>query len=112
QAIAARTLLRNNDEVRICDFVATFIDPTTTIGEAPEEEAEQTTSTVEAVVSGSSNLLLDTQPAEKLRGLLDITADLSKTLELDPLLPKIVDSLFHLFRQADRAFLILAEDGP
>src|SRR5438445_2729632 len=27
QAIAARTLLRNNDEIRICDFIAAFIDP-------------------------------------------------------------------------------------
>jgi serine phosphatase RsbU (regulator of sigma subunit)/pSer/pThr/pTyr-binding forkhead associated (FHA) protein len=109
QAITAPTLLRNNDEIRICDFIAAFIDPGR---DDSDDDGDQTTSTVEAVVSGSSNLLLDTQPAEKLRGLLDITADLSKTLELDPLLPKIVDSLFHLFRQADRAFLILAEDGP
>src|SRR5262249_24337584 len=50
-------------------------------------------------------------PAEKLRGLLEISGNLTKTLELDPLLPKIVDSLFGLFRQADRCFLIQAEDG-
>jgi serine phosphatase RsbU (regulator of sigma subunit)/pSer/pThr/pTyr-binding forkhead associated (FHA) protein len=110
QKIDARTALRNNDEIRICDFVATFVDPQPVDAES-EADAEQTTSTVEAVVSGSSNLLLDTQPADKLRGLLEITANLIKTLELEALLPKIVDSLFHLFRQADRAFLILAEDA-
>jgi len=53
--------------------------------------------------------LLETQPArEKLRVLLDISSNLGKTLELDKLLPKIVDSLFGLFRQADRCFLIQA----
>ncbi len=111
-AINARTLLKNNDEIRICDVIATFVDPQS-VPEPPEAEpeGEQTTSTVEAVVSGSSNLLLEQQPADKLRGLLEITASLSKTLELEALLPKIVDSLFQLFRQADRAFLILSEDS-
>jgi serine/threonine protein kinase len=59
----------------------------------------------------SSNLLLEQQPAEKLRGLLEISANLSKTLDLDELMPKIVDSLFQLFRQADRCFVIQAEEG-
>jgi serine phosphatase RsbU (regulator of sigma subunit)/pSer/pThr/pTyr-binding forkhead associated (FHA) protein len=112
QKIDARTALRNNDEIRICDFVATFVDPQAAGDTEGEADADQTTSTVEAVVSGSSNLLLETQPADRLRGLLEITGNLSKTLELEALLPKIVDSLFHLFRQADRAFLILAEDAP
>src|SRR5262249_23085584 len=61
--------------------------------------------------SRGSNLLLETQPGEKLKALLDISANLSKTLELDPLLPKIVESLFQVFRQADRCFLILGEEG-
>src|SRR5581483_4434488 len=50
-------------------------------------------------------------PAEKLRGLLEISSKLSKTLELDDLLPKIVDSLFQVFRQADRAFIVMAEES-
>ncbi len=113
QQIDNRTLLKNNDEIRICDFIAVFVDPLSgeDAGDHPGGD-DQTTSTVEAIVSGSSNLLLDSQPADKLRGLLDITATLIKTLDLEALLPKIVDSLFHLFRQADRAFLILSEDGP
>jgi hypothetical protein len=56
-------------------------------------------------------LAVDGPPAEKLRGLLEISANLSKTLELDALLPKIVDCLFGLFRQADRCFLIQTEEG-
>src|SRR5262249_26600535 len=34
----------------------------------------------------------------------------SKTLELDQLLPRIVDNLFQLFRQADRCFIIQADE--
>src|SRR5947208_4433107 len=57
-------------------------------------------------------MLLDTQPAEKLRLLLEISNNLSKTLDLGSVFPKIADSLFNLFRQADRCFIILSEaDG-
>jgi serine phosphatase RsbU (regulator of sigma subunit) len=63
------------------------------------------------MISQSSHQLLYEQPAEKLRGLLEISSNLSKTLELDALLPKIVDSLFNLFRQADRCFIIQTEEG-
>jgi len=114
-AITARTLLKHNDRVRICDFLAAFMEqPQTTPppgGDVPEPEEADGSSTVEAMLSGSSNLLLETQPADKLRGLLDISANLSKTLKLDALMPKIVESLFQLFRQADRCFVIQAEDG-
>jgi len=93
-----RTRLKHNDRIRICGFEAVFLDP-------PDS------STVEASLTPSAHTLLETQPAEKLRGLLEISASLSKTLDLDPLLPKIAESLFALFKQADRCFLIVAEEA-
>jgi sigma-B regulation protein RsbU (phosphoserine phosphatase) len=115
QAITARTPLKHNDRVRICDFLAVFVDQQQItpeeLPEAGEESENESSSTVEAMLSHSSNLLLETQPAEKLRGLLEISANLSKTLDLDALMPKIVESLFQLFRQADRCFVIQAEEG-
>ncbi len=110
RAITARTPLKNNDRIRICDFLAAFLDRQG--DEDGDEEGEaDSTSTVEAMLSHSSHQIWETQPAEKLRGLLEISGNLSKTLELDALLPKIVDSLFNLFRQADRCFLIQTEEG-
>jgi len=106
QAINARTPLKNNDRIRICDFIAAFLDGPTGQDAPVEDVAEDGLSTVEAMLSHTSHLLLETQPAEKLRLLLDISNNLSKTLELTTLLPKIADSLFSLFRQADRCFLI------
>src|SRR5947209_5907365 len=109
QAVTARTQLKHNDKIRICDFLAVFLEN----DESPNgDEEEHGNTTVEATLSQSSHMLLQDQPAEKLRGLLEISANLNKTLQLDLLFPKIGESLFQLFRQADRCFLILAdEDG-
>ncbi|RLT18984.1 MAG: GAF domain-containing protein, partial [Planctomycetota bacterium] len=66
---------------------------------------------VNEILKQTTQQILDTQPAEKLRLLLDITGAFSKTLELDTLLPKIADQMFQLFKQADRCFLIIADDS-
>src|SRR5262249_6288293 len=111
QAITGRTQLKNNDRIRICDFVAAFLESEPAPDEGLEDEEDDVggSTTVEATLSQHGSNILETQPADKLRGLLEISASLSSTLELDPLLPKIVDSLFQLFKQADRAFIILGE---
>jgi phosphoserine phosphatase RsbU/P len=119
EAVETRVLLRNNDKIRICDFLATFQDdsllpplPRELSSAADEDEEESSGSTtVEATLSHGTNLQLEMQPAEKLKAILEISRNLSKTLELDRLLPQIVDSLFLLFKQADRCFIILAEEG-
>lgn len=106
QAISGKTLLKDNDRIRICDFIASFQDATPGGDDADDDQGEEGPSTVEASLNHTSNLLLETQPAEKLRLLVEITNNLSRTLELQSLLPKIADNLFHLFKQADRCFLI------
>jgi phosphoserine phosphatase RsbU/P len=117
QPITARTALKHNDRIRICDFLATFQDntlpplPADVVPPIEEEDDGEGSTTVEATLSHSSHMLLEKQPAEKLRAILDISSNLSKTLELDPLLPKIVDSLFSIFTQADRGFIILTQEG-
>jgi sigma-B regulation protein RsbU (phosphoserine phosphatase) len=111
QAVTTRTPLKHNDRLRICDFLAAFVDQEQGTTEEVDEEADGGSSTVEAMLTGSSHLLLEQQPAEKIRHLLEISGNLSKTLDLDALLPKIVDNLFQLFRQADRCFVIQAEEG-
>jgi serine phosphatase RsbU (regulator of sigma subunit) len=119
EVIETRTLLKNNDKIRICDFLATFQDgppipplPSDVVPAADDEEDETSGSTtVEATLSHNTNLQLEMQPAEKLKAILEINSNLSKTLDLDRLLPQIVDSLFLLFKQADRCFIILAEEG-
>jgi serine phosphatase RsbU (regulator of sigma subunit)/pSer/pThr/pTyr-binding forkhead associated (FHA) protein len=113
-----RVPLRNNDAIKICDFLCNFHDederkplPAHLRPEVQEEEEPETSSTVEATLGHSSQQILETQPAEILKVLLDITTNLAQTLELDALLPKIVHSLFQVFKQADRGFIIMREEG-
>jgi sigma-B regulation protein RsbU (phosphoserine phosphatase) len=117
EQITQRRLLQDNDKIRICDFQATFHDARKPLPDEfkkdEEEESEEDAgqSTVEATILHNSSLVLEQHPSEKLRTLIEISGNLSKTLELDRLLPKIVDSLFHVFKQADRCFIILIEEG-
>jgi serine phosphatase RsbU (regulator of sigma subunit) len=47
--------------------------------------------------------------ATKLQVVLEISQHLARTLDLDPLLDKLLEHLMHLFPQADRALVILCE---
>ncbi len=119
--IQSRLELKDSDKIRICDFLYSFHDtksavrhtPIPPLPEEPKADPDEGESiTFEASLSSTnSHVLLEAQPAEKIRALIDITNNLSNTLELDSLLPKIVDSLFQLFKQADRGFIILREEA-
>jgi sigma-B regulation protein RsbU (phosphoserine phosphatase) len=118
EPVSERRPLNDNDRIRICDFLYTFHDPkpaqkpplpSDVRPEQPLEEPERLSS-FEASISSTDHDYLDTQPTEKLRALVEISNNLTKTLDLDQLLPRIADNLFQLFRQADRAFLILREE--
>ena len=111
--------LKNGDRIRICDveFTVSGLEEGAPVSEAqPQMEdleadaSEEDAPSIEAAVA-NNNQVLYAQPAEKLRGLLEISANLSKTLELEPLLPKIADTLFQVFRQADRCFIILTDEA-
>src|SRR5262249_9660796 len=90
QQVTARTQLNDNDRVRISDFLYSFhssLEATRPplppdVRSEPTIEEPENLSTFEASISHSSNLYLDAQPAEKLRVVLDILDNLSRTLEL------------------------------
>jgi serine phosphatase RsbU (regulator of sigma subunit) len=97
--------LRINDRINICEeeFEAFFGDTTA------DDDSDSGSSTVEAMLSSSSDHNLETQPAAKLAALLEITAKLSKTLQLDTQLPLVAEGLLQLYMQADRCFLIVSD---
>lgn len=119
QEVTGPVLLKDNDRIKICDNLIAFqefnkkpaLPDDMRKGAAPLDEEEEGSSTVEATVTGqSSRHILETQPAEKLALLLRLTTELTESLNTEELLPKIVDSLFQVFRQADRGFIILSEE--
>jgi serine phosphatase RsbU (regulator of sigma subunit)/pSer/pThr/pTyr-binding forkhead associated (FHA) protein len=117
EEVTTRLLLKNNDKIKICDNEFVFNDAPEkpplpaelTRGTNEKDEDDGSSSTVEASLHPSSKHILEAQPAEKLARLLEITADLTGTFDTDQILPKIVESLFQVFKQADRAFVILAD---
>src|SRR5262249_1805296 len=74
-------------------------------------EEPETGVSVEAAIDHESSVhSLETQPAERLKAILEISNSLSNTLEIDLLLPRIVENLFQLFKQADRGFILLRDE--
>lgn len=92
-----RVQLKPEDTIKICDFAFVFHD-------------DDTSSVIDAAINHDSSLYL-AQPAERLKLLLEITNRLTNTLELDVLLPDVVETLLQLFKQADRAFLVLVDEA-
>jgi phosphoserine phosphatase RsbU/P len=109
--------LKNGDNIKICDFLFSFHDENAKgpfPGKKPvkdDEEEDTSNTTVEATFNRASpQQFLDTQPQEKLRAILDISSALSKTLNVQALLPQIADELFKVFKQADRCFIIEVDE--
>jgi serine phosphatase RsbU (regulator of sigma subunit) len=121
--------LRDGDEVKICDHTLAFhsgsIPAAVPVGAGvlsedfghgadPFEVTEDV-----AKVSNSSTVMwkidltatdtarLAVRPETKLRALIEITQNLSRAIAIDEILPKVLDSLFNIFSQADRGFVVL-----
>lgn len=127
QPVVVPQVLRENDQLSICDLVFSFHDtpvdarplsPGTTIPNPKgalvlEEEASLPSSTMLGkldVSSSQSGFRISIRPEAKLRALLEVTENLSKALALDDVLLRTIDSLFKIFVQADRGFVVLR--GP
>jgi sigma-B regulation protein RsbU (phosphoserine phosphatase) len=98
--------LAGGDRIRICDFTCEFVNDA-----APASRVGEDTGTVISSMQASSANLLAAQPAERLRLLLEISNNLAHTVEIEALLPRILDSLFQLFRQADRGFILVQDES-
>jgi serine phosphatase RsbU (regulator of sigma subunit) len=120
--VVTPTPLRNDDRIKICDFQFLFQDERSAPGgqlplppdfsPAAEEQEPGGPEHFEHTFSArSATELLEAQPSERIKALLDISVGLSRMLELDPLLNTISDTLFGVFRQADRCFVIFTDDA-
>jgi pSer/pThr/pTyr-binding forkhead associated (FHA) protein len=125
--IAKPQLLKEGDEIGICDlaFVFHLTEPKNDVASDPlprrtdEEKAtfidDDRSPAGSAVLTkvdlsgGSISLSPQVNTEAKLKALLEISQNLSRTLELNDVLPKLLDSLFKIFLQADRGFIVLKD---
>ncbi|MCI0335455.1 MAG: SpoIIE family protein phosphatase [Planctomycetes bacterium] len=122
--VADRTLLKDGDRLVICDQEFLFfsgrgtglLDPLRFVHESSIAEIVDDTkpgssrASVMATfdVSGkSASWGLSAKPEVKLAALLEISNNLAQTLSLADILPKLLDSLFKIFVQADRGFVVM-----
>lgn len=122
QLIEGRRQLNHGDRLRICDLTFSFFDREN--GSGPDgsaltgdssmsvmlEDLVASNSTIMSkleVSTGSSHVRIEANPQAKLRAVLEINQSLSKALAMEDVLPKVLDSLFKIFLQADRGFIVL-----
>ena len=56
---------------------------------------------------GTGSWRLSAKPEVKLGAMIEISHNLGKTLTVEEILPKLLDSLFKIFVQADRGFIVM-----
>src|SRR4029078_1666287 len=80
------------------------------IAELVDDTKDPTRASVMAtfdVGNGSVSWGLSAKPEVKLAALIEISNNLAQTLAVEEILPKILDSLFKIFTQADRGFVVM-----
>lgn len=111
--------LNEGDQIRVCDVSFTFHGESATQAESShnltvllDDTSAPANSTVWSkldVSSDDSHLQFSASPEAKLEAILEITRSMGKSLSLDQVLPQVLNSLFKVFLQADRGFIVLRD---
>lgn len=128
EEVTAQRQLVPDDELKICDLIFTFHQALpqeagiltrdgATVALMVEDHAPTGHSTIMSKLDLSSvggGFRVSVNPEIKLKALIEISTDLAHLLSLDEMLPRILDSLFKIFVQADRGFIVMRDtvDGP
>lgn len=128
ELVHGRRKLQESDRLKVCDIVLVFhgAAPTTghetvdevgpsrdlataTIVDDLEDKSSATIMSSLDVQSGTSGFQIALNPEIKLQALLEITRNLATVVDLNVVLSKVLDSLFKIFIQADRGFVVLKD---
>lgn len=115
QLISTRQRLKDRDKLRICDVVLTFFlradstEPIATAVFLDDTDNDHESSIMSKLDISSSNILpqLAASAEVKLNAILELNKTLARSLALDEVLPQLLESLFTIFVQADRGFIVL-----
>ncbi len=125
RAVEGRQRLDEGDQLSVCDLVFVFHQRLPGAPPETEDELDRTlpgvyfddarpasNSTIMSKVdvsTGSTGLRLEVNAEAKLKALIEIGQNLGTALSVDEVLPKLLDSLFKIFVQADRGFVVLRD---
>jgi sigma-B regulation protein RsbU (phosphoserine phosphatase) len=135
EKIAGRRQLKPNDVLRVCEVSFTVgsdaaPSPQPTAAAPPgsrllegaglgaflsDDEGKTPSSTIMSkleVSSSSRGVSVSASPEVKLAAMIEIMQNLGRALALDEVLPQVLKSLFKIFVQADRGFIVMqTSDG-
>ncbi|MFO1005874.1 MAG: SpoIIE family protein phosphatase [Planctomycetaceae bacterium] len=122
QRITAPTLLKTNDRIKFGPILFRFEgdrsndDTGTGFGGTSDTvgvtfHSNEAAATITDRIRGNALDLLDVQPGAKLKAVLEITKSLAGTIDIDKILPKLLDTLFGIFPHADRGCVLLLDDA-
>ncbi len=130
--IESRRHLKTGDVVRVCEVSFTFQGDAPHVPFTPggrnrltegaglgtmmvDDEGNQSNSTImsklDVSTSSRGGMHIAASAEVKLAALVEITQSLGKALVLDEVLPQVLKSLFKIFVQADRGFIVLEQNG-
>ena len=127
QRVVDRARIRHGDQMLICDVLFEFNNPPqadqlsgadpdgssllASLVDGGTDSEDDSTSTIMATVDVSqgvkSSWRVSAKPEAQLEALIEISNNLGSTLSVKEILPKLLDSLFKIFVQADRGFVIM-----
>ncbi|MFV1964199.1 MAG: ATP-binding protein [Pirellulaceae bacterium] len=109
--LAGRMRLFPRDRVKIASYEFVYgEDPVAAIYVAEQENAKPGILSTVNVASDSSRWGAHEAGDGRLQTILAIMEGLSNALELDRVLPKIIDSLFRIFRHAETGLILMHDD--
>jgi phosphoserine phosphatase RsbU/P len=119
--IAERTALKADDRLKLGPILLRFETGAAARKRATEPDTmfhieisgDETATIVESTETTGGFGGLEVQPEAKLRAVIEITRSLAGTVDLQAIVPLILDTLFSIFPQADRGCILLkdAESG-
>jgi sigma-B regulation protein RsbU (phosphoserine phosphatase) len=118
QKVEQALVLKTNDRIKLGPVLFRYEGDQRASADSDDESSLGTvsidsgdgTSTITGRVGGSAFDQLDVKPAEKLKAVLEITKSLAGTIDIDKILPKILDTLFGIFPHADRGCVLLLDN--
>jgi serine phosphatase RsbU (regulator of sigma subunit) len=95
--------LRHGDEIQLSQVTIVYVDEMA----RPEEHPSTIVTSVD--VLGSAQSVTETHTAPKWRALLEITRSLGVSLDLETILPKVLENVFSILPQATRGWILVSQ---
>lgn len=113
--VTKRSLLKDGDLIQVDEVVLQFsskdssLDPNS--GDREPHEITDQTSHIITTLAVQDDLRLEQNAEYKLRAIAEISKSLAGSLDVDAVLPRLLDSLLEIFPKADRISVVLTKDN-